>query len=57
MVARVVGCLRDAFGGNMVSGSQFFVVAFGRTLASVVLKMYSYLIYAVKNFINCVLSM
>lgn len=56
-MARVVGCLRDAFGGNMVSGSQFFVVAFGRTLASVVLKMFSYLIYAVKIFINCVLSM
>jgi hypothetical protein len=45
VVAPVVGS-----GGSLESGGRFCVGAFGRNLASVVLKMFSHLIYFIKNF-------
>jgi hypothetical protein len=47
------GVWRSAFGGSLESGGRFCVGAFGRNLASVAVKMFSYLIC----FINFILSM
>jgi hypothetical protein len=50
------GLTESAFGGNLESGGRFCVGAFDRNLASVAVKMFSHLIYVIKNVINVVLS-
>jgi hypothetical protein len=44
------GLAESAFGGSLESGGRFCVGAFGRNLASVAKKMFSYLIYFIKAF-------
>jgi hypothetical protein len=43
------GLAESAFGGSLESGGRFYVVAFGRNLASVAVKMFSHLIYFIKK--------
>jgi hypothetical protein len=43
----------SAFGGSLDSGGRFCVGAFGRNTASVAVKMFSQLIYFIKQFYNC----
>jgi hypothetical protein len=47
------GLAESAFGGNLVSGGQFCVGAFGRDLASVAVKIFSHIIYYIKKFYKC----
>jgi len=42
---------------SLESGGRFCVSAFDRNLASVAMKMFSRLIYFLRNFINSLLSM
>jgi hypothetical protein len=44
------GLAESAFGGSLDSGCRFCVGAFGRNLASVVVKMFSHWIYFIKKF-------
>jgi hypothetical protein len=44
------GVWRSVFDRSLESGGQFCVGAFGKNLASVAVKMFSYLIYFTKKF-------
>jgi hypothetical protein len=39
----------SAFGGSLESDGRYCVSAFGKNMASVVVKMFSHLIYFIKN--------
>jgi hypothetical protein len=45
-----------AYGGSLESDGRFCVGAFGRNLASVVVKMFSQLIYFIQTFYKFLLS-
>jgi hypothetical protein len=49
-VAPMVGLAESSFGGSLESGGRFYVSAFGKNLASVSVKMFTQLIYFIKEF-------
>jgi hypothetical protein len=57
LIARNANEATVVFGGSLELSGTFYVGAFGINLASVAVKMFSYLIYFITRFTNVVLSM